>query len=205
LDIRIEDDGRTSITLYDPAQGSRLDKDFIMNQLNDYNNFAYEQMALGLQDYHGNDSVNCGKYIILFILYLSNYEKNKGPSMDDGFQIIDDDGLEPLIRNSNFSKIKTLLFDTLQKMIHLDNQSINDQVEAMNSKSVINGNDEFEIIEGIAAEQLEAMRLIEKRNIMDLQKISFNIENVLGFLDQKPKHADKIKTEKNIIKGKIHR
>lgn len=79
MDISIEDDSRTSITLYDPAQGCRLDKDFITSQLNEHSNFTYEQMAFRLQDAYGSDSVNCGKYIILFILYLSNYEKNKGP------------------------------------------------------------------------------------------------------------------------------
>ncbi|MFK7761104.1 MAG: hypothetical protein AB8B46_03170 [Candidatus Midichloriaceae bacterium] len=76
LDISIEDDSRTSITLYDPAQGSRLDKDFITSQLNEHGNFTYEQMAFRLQDAYGSDSVNCGKYIILFILYLSNYGQN---------------------------------------------------------------------------------------------------------------------------------
>ena len=84
-----------------------------MSQLNDYDNFAYEQMALGLQDAYGNDSVNCGKYIILFILCLSNYEKNKGPLEDDCLQIIDDDRLNYLIRNPNFHKVKSMLFNTL--------------------------------------------------------------------------------------------
>jgi hypothetical protein len=204
LDVSIEDDSRTSITLCDPARGSRLDKDFITSQLNEHGNFTYEQMAFGLQDAYGSDSVNCGKYIILFILYLSNYEKNKGPLEEDGFQIVADDTLYPLIRNPNFHMVKSELFDTLQEMIDLDNQSMSNQLEAMSSSAAIDDDDEFDMIENFDIQTKDVIRGIEESNIMDLKKLALNISKILHFLDHKPKHVDRIKAEKNIIKDKIH-
>ena len=194
LDVSIEDDSRTSITLYDPAHGSRLDKDLIMNQLNNFGD--YEQKALGLQDAYGSDSVNCGKYIMMFILYLSNYEKNKGPLEIDGFEVVADDRLYLLIHNQNFDLIRTKLFRILQEMMNSDNQSMSNQVEAMSSNAAIDNDEEFEMIDDISVETQESLRVTEEENIQNLRRISLNIGNILRFLDQRPKYADKVQAEK---------
>jgi len=46
------------------------------------------------------------------------------------------------------------------------------------------------------------MRIIEEKNIMDLKEISLNIDDILRFLDHKPKHVDRIKAEKEFTKNK---
>jgi hypothetical protein len=79
---------------------------------------------------------------------------------------------------------------------------MNNQVEAMSSNTAIDNDEEFEIIENIAVEVAEAMRIIEEKNIMDLKEISLNIDDILRFLDHKPKHVDRIKAEKEFTKNK---
>ena len=121
---------------------------------------------------------------------------------EDGFQIVADDTLYPLIHNRNFDIIKAELFHILQNMINLDNQSMSNQVEAMSSNTAVNNDEEFEMIEDIAVEAAEAMRVIEEKNIMNLKEISLNIDDILCLLDHKPKHVDRIKAEKSFVKNK---
>ena len=121
---------------------------------------------------------------------------------EDGFQIVADDTLYPLIHNRNFDIIRAELFHILQNMINLDNQSMNNQVEAISSNTTVDNDEEFEVIENIAAEAVEAMRVIEEKNIMDLKEISLNIDNILRFLNHIPKHVDRIKAEKSFVKNK---
>ena len=63
-------------------------------------------MALGMQSFYGDDSVNCGKYLISFIYYLANFEKNKGLDKVDDFVLVHDDALDSVVNSQSFNTIK---------------------------------------------------------------------------------------------------
>ena len=114
----------------------------------------------------------------------------------DGFEVVADDRLYLLIHNQNFDLIRTKLFRILQEMMNSDNQSMSNQVEAMSSNAAIDNDEEFEMIDDISVETQESLRVTEEENIQNLRRISLNIGNILRFLDQRPKYADKVQAEK---------
>ena len=81
-------------------------------------------------------------------------------------------------------------------MMNSDNQSMSNQVEAMSSNAAIDNDEEFEMIDDISVETQESLRVTEEENIQNLRRISLNIGNILRFLDQRPKYADKVQAEK---------
>ena len=93
FDVEIKD-GIINIALYDPAIGTRLDSDLIKNELKELIDInTYRQTALNMQDFYGEDSMNCGKYILSYIYFLTNFKKTKGP---EGVQDLGREGGEEI-------------------------------------------------------------------------------------------------------------
>ena len=199
FDVDIND-GRINIALYDPALGSRLDSNLIERELREIVDiYTYRQMALNMQNFYGDDSVNCGKYLISFIYYLANFEKNKGLEEVDDFVLVHDDALDSVINSQNFNDLKPQFFSLLQEMIDLDNDASIRKQEACTSQILCDDDEGFEVLSDSSEEEkssgIGSTEEIEQYNVESLRVIASEINNIISG-NKENSFSNKIKSER---------
>ncbi|EDV18527.1 uncharacterized protein TRIADDRAFT_62960 [Trichoplax adhaerens] len=169
---------------------------------NELGQINYRTNALMTQASRGNDSVNCGKYVMMYILFIANIERDN--SQESDFVMVSHDNLSSMSNLQKLRDVRDILFTRFQEMMDLDNQANIRKEELILSVSSLSSEDEFEVLdfnsdssENDSEFSIENIRQnldqLERFNLIALREIAKDINQIFNSRINNLSYVDKVK------------